>query len=332
MVRIRSLTTSPAPEYSISTSGTSILTNGSPTKFFGIRAASAAYNQSLTDKLIAAIPEYVSYGMNCFTVFMQGSSGGHQRGWDASGNIPDAGVIDRMKQIASVCKANRALLIAGLYYQKASRLSTSAAYTAGALSFAEQMLPWKNSIIINIANENNSSGWVGAPVNFNSAESLLQICAAIKNYDSSFIVGGGGYGKIADGDYNTSTLPLLTDQRADVLLFDTLNTTTMGYYYSQHVSNGLNKPAINVETFGGSTKDIPGGPGEYDSAWKTRYLQDLSEAKSNGSSGTLFHDNKKFQTYSLGGSYTPDSTIYAIGGYGNSGDPGIRWYADAVKS
>ncbi|MHC4296672.1 MAG: hypothetical protein ACYS7Y_05170, partial [Planctomycetota bacterium] len=74
---------------------------------WGIRVASASQNQDLTDKLIANLDDYRSYGVNTVTVFVQGSSGGFSDPFSPDGRSIDAGHLTRIRQIIKACDKRR---------------------------------------------------------------------------------------------------------------------------------------------------------------------------------------------------------------------------------
>jgi len=341
----------PSAAMVVSVSGNRIRVDSTPVRLWGVRAASATQTESLKNKLITALATWSTTPMNCVTVFYQGSSGGNSRAFSTDGTSFEPGVESRMQAIAEECRSRGIVLIVGLFYQTATELGPStasavvrdAAYRNATRLVATSLLPYRN-IIINIANENTSSGW---PTNttlapaFANAENVMRACAWVKEIDPARIVGGGGFG-ISDN------VEIGLDPRADVVLYDTIDTATMATRHDPLISAGVTKPSINVETFGGSTRDIDPTPGVYNATWsngvtsgglfKAEVDEVLARSSVNNySSGSLMHDNRWFQMFSLGGARTLDDNRFDFGdeGYqsnGTSTSKGWGWWARYIAA
>ena len=125
------------------------------------------------------------------------------------------------------------------------------------------------------------------------------------------------------------------------------------YQWTDYMANRLNdgtgksrKPAINVETFGGSTRSIHRTQGAYTAEWFGYYQQSLTECSTRraaGLHGELMHDNRWFQGASITSgnlSGAPGTTSpalpwanrYDLGGQGTDTDPGVRWWLDYART
>lgn len=307
--------------------------DGQAFKPLGIRAASATYDQATTDKLLDALDSYELVGMNTASVFFQGSSGGNYRCFTADGTSIDSGHLSRMEQIAAEFRSRRMCLILGIYYQNAPFLNDPAAYEAATRLVAQEFAGYPN-VIVNIANENNSATWASCPVDFRTAENVLDHCAFVTEEAPGLLVGGGG------GYLVSSSQTIGLDARCKVLLYDTVDTGTSGADYDTFRAAGITKPIINVETFGGSTKDIHATRGVYTDAWfkqtptKGHYIRDLDEVIARNM-GLLFHDNRWTQPLSggaIGSGFTEADIRYDLAGQGTSGSPGISWWPEYYQA
>jgi hypothetical protein len=113
----------------------------------------------------------------------------------------------------------------------------------------------------------------------------------------------------------------------DVLLFDTAGPEpSSGQLYDRFVKAGVAKPMVNVETFGGWTRQfLP--QGVFPEQVKDVYRREVDEAAARDGLYVHFHSNPWCQA----GADAPASR-YDLGGSGAADSPGIRWYFEYVKS
>lgn len=381
MVRIRALDppAEPDPDPGIvvpgplTVDGHQLLDNGvvvGPS--FGLRVGSAAITNADFNAAMAMLdpdnPEnWRAGGVRFVTFFFQGTSGGASRtfnttgtGWnatahqdaDASGSV----IKDRLHSLVQAAGEQGIIVILGLFYQGVSQQLANMTAFQNATALAVNEFGDYPHVIWNIANENNS--W--SP--FDQASNVISCAGVVKAQGTGQLVGGGGYGRSANGDYSTTTVPLFSADEIDLLLYDTFNTGTCGFYFDDHMSNGLRtggsgtparKPAINVETFGGSTRTIHATQGAYTDEWakltatKGYYIKDADEAVARHSLGlvaTMMHDNRWFQGKSITSgnvSGAPGSTSPSLpwgnrydwgddglASLGTTGSRGIAWLAN----
>lgn len=304
--------------------GDQVRLDGEVVKLDGMRAAAATQNQTNTDNLIAELDEYKAHGLNAIAVFLAGARYNHSTPWDSSGNI-NAADMDRMEQIAEAMRVRDMVLVAGLFYQHAVLgLDDEAAVINAVRQFTTNLMPWRN-VIVNPANEQNSPGWDDTAdiFDFRKPAKIIQLLAEIHDVDADRLCGGGGY-----DDANNKAIAL--DPESDLALWDTgdydaegTNTDTR---YDWMVSQGVTKPQVNVEIFGGWTRlRLSSTAGEYTQSEKDQYLAQAEASETRPGLGVFWHDNRWTQPDGV----PPRFDLAHVDG--TATNPGWRWYAEAVR-
>ncbi|CAN5690805.1 hypothetical protein BH23PLA1_BH23PLA1_05420 [soil metagenome] len=112
----------------------------------------------------------------------------------------------------------------------------------------EALEPYRN-LILNIANEQNSSGCANTTniYDFRDPQRIIELCRLVHEVDPQRIVGGGGY------DHEKNLIIIGRSPEVDVLRFDTAGPDPdSGALDDRFVANGVeDKPVVNVELFGG---------------------------------------------------------------------------------
>jgi hypothetical protein len=313
----------PTTNKGLSISGMDILNNGVPTKIWGVRVGSASQTQSLTDKLISNLDSYKSYGVNTMAVYYMGTSGAYSDPFSSDGKTIDAGHQSRMQQIIEACAARNMFVIVGIFYQRSDSVHLKDWNAAvQAVATVTDLLKKKGytNVIINIANEQNSGTYGSLPwAGVNDPNKIFQMIQAAKLVDPTRIIGAGGY------DHSKNVI-IGKNSVVDVLLFDTNGPEVSKDLFYQFKNGGVNKPMINVETFGGWTKEfLP--PGVFPQYVKDTYIREVDGAIQTKGLSVCLHNNPWYQGPSVG-SYP---IRFDLGGMGTSSDPGLKWYFTYVR-
>ncbi len=299
--------------------------DGKPLKLWGIRVASATSTAQATDHLVAQLDDYQAHGVTAITVFYQGSSGGSQDPFAPDGRQIRPDHQERMERILRECDRRGMAVIVGIFYQQAPfGLKDAGAVENAVRTVTTKLRPYRN-ILINIANEQNSAHWsdTAAVYDFREPQRIIDLCKMVRRNDPQRLVGGGGY------DHHKNEI-IGRSSEVDALLFDTLGPDRdpdSGKLYDRFVAAGVTgKPIVNVEQFGGWTKQfVP--PGVYPEMARQAHLRDVDAAAARPGLSVFFHSNPWFQGPSLGS----HPLRFDLGGQGTAGDPGVRWYFDYVK-
>ena len=145
----------------------------------------------------------------------------------------------------------------------------------------------------------------------------------IKKVDSTRIVGGGGYNDVWNVVIGKSEF-------VDLLLFDTFfkdveNGHDSGWHYDYFLKQGvLDKPIVNVELFGGWTREFM-PQGVYSDEGKEVHYKEIEAAKKRPGLYIHLHSNPWFQ-----GMAQDLPNRFELGGDGTIENPGVRWYFDSI--
>jgi len=309
--------------------GEAFLLDGKPFDMWGVRMASASQREAYTAELISNLDDYRSSGINCISVFVQGSSGGFADPFGANGTSIDEAHWDRLKRIIGECSRRDMVVIVGIFYQRTMKdpeicnLKSEEDIRSAVRLVAEKLKPYRN-VIINIANEQNSGYYKSYKAfAFNDPENIISFCEEVKKTDPERIVGGGGY-------HDSMNVVIGKSKHVDVLLFDTYsvdieNGHHSGWHYDYFKAVGVpEKPIVNVEIFGGWTGQFK-PQGVYTPEGKAIHYIEIEEAKKRDGLYVHLHSNPWFQ-----GVAQDWDNRYDLGGQGTPGDPGVRWYFDKI--
>ncbi len=312
----------PASGARIQTRGDRFLLDGEPFDKWGIRVASASQRQGLTDRLIPQLDDYLAHGVNTVSVYYMGSSGEYADPFAPDGLRVDPRHQERMEQIIRACDERGMVVIVGVFYQRCDepRLKDWDASKQAVRTVARALKPHRN-VILNIANEQNSGRYKSLPWSrVNNVADLLELCRIVKAADPERLVGAGGYDHARNEVIGRGT-------EVDVLLFDTAGPDpSSGALYERFIAAGVrDKPIVNVETFGGWTKDFS-PQGVFPDHVKRAYFREVDDAARHRGLYVHFHNNPWCQASAEG-----EKIRYDLGGRGVHEDPGIRWYFQYVN-
>jgi hypothetical protein len=298
------------------------LLDGRPFDMWGIRVASATQSDALAEHLIAQLDDYQRHGINTVSVYLMGSSGGYSDPFSPDGASLDPAHLARLHRILRECDRRGMAVIAGIFYQRANppSLRDWDAAKRAVRTVADALKPHRN-VILNIANEQNSGNYAKLPwERVRNVDDLLDLVRIAKAADPNRLVGAGGY----DHPKNEA---IGKSPSVDVLLFDTAGPTPgSGELYERFVKAGVGKPIVNVETFGGWTRQfLP--QGVFPDETKAAYRREVDHAARHDGLYLHFHNNPWCQGVDQG-----LRNRYDLGGEGTADSPGIRWYFDYVKN
>jgi hypothetical protein len=325
-----------APQTRLTLRGDRFVINGSAVDLYGIRVASASQSDEYTKALIESLDDYKAHGVNGITVFLQGSSGGFSDPFSPDGTMIDSNHARRVKQIVEACDRRGMIAIVGIFYQRTMRnmddtrrLRDTAAVRQAVRTTTTLLRDYAN-VIINIANEQNSGLYRGVNFfDFNDPERIIELCELVHEIHPGRLVGGGGY-------HDALNVTIGRSAAVDVLLFDTFSkdieaNQDSGWHYDHFVERGVvGKPIVNVELFGGWTKQCVSGagePGSFRSEHKQLYFREVDAAARRPGLSVFFHANPWCQGPSM------DKPVrYDLAGQGTPDDPGIRWWFEYVRT
>lgn len=315
-------------ETEILVDGTRFRVNNELFDMWGIRVASAVGKDAYTDHLVQQLDDYKTHGVNTITVFYMGSSGGHFDPFkpDGSGWRYPA-FRDRMDTIIEECDQRGMIVVAGIFYQwKQTELTDQSLRdwkaTQEAVKTVARHLKTKGytNVILNIANEQNSDNYKGEPwERVRNVNDLIELVKLAKEVHPELLVGAGGYDHSKNEELGKSC-------ELDVLLFDTKGPENSGDLSDKWLKEGINKPHVNVELFGGwTTRFMPCGDFHSNTGMK-EYFNEVDRAYHRPALSVFFHANTWCQGPSVG-----CDVRFDLAGQGTPNDKGIHWYFDYVQ-
>jgi hypothetical protein len=150
-----------------------------------------------TDRFIARISDYVTHGVNAFTICLQGGMPGYEgavnSAFEPDGSLRSA-YLARVERVIRACDRHGAVVILGLYYQRQSAvLRDEAAVRAGVMNAARWVRECGfQNVLLEIANEYPHGGFVHSVIRDPKGQSCLIRLA--KETAPSLLVTASGYG------------------------------------------------------------------------------------------------------------------------------------------
>ena len=303
-------------------SGRTFLLEGKPIPLWGIRVASAAMSDPLTDQLIANLDDYRAHGVNAVTVFYMGSLGAHGDPFTPDGKRIDVGTQRRMERIVAACDARQMIVIVGIFYQRAAKphLRDWGAAQEAVRTVTAALRPWRN-LMINVANEQTSETYEEVPWRrVRDPDALIGLCQIVKATDPKRLVGAGGY-------HFENNVRFGRSAHVDALLFDhNKPSPSPAELHERYRSAGVEKPMVNVELFGAWTREFRPA-GVYPDEAKREHYRAIDEAIRTEGLYLFFHSSPWCQASTEPGTFMR----FDLGGNGTMNDRGIRWYFDYLK-
>jgi len=310
-----------APAATLGLSGRTFTLDGQPFDMWGIRTASASQSEELTTALIANLDDYLAHGVNTVSVYFMGSSGGYSDPFTPDGSAIAADHQRRMQRIVEACDRRRMVVIVGIFYQRSDRPQLRDWPAAqNAVRTVAASLRGHRNVILNIANEQNSSRYDAFTWRrVRNSPDVIELCQLAKHTAPQLLVGAGGY------DHEKNII-LGQSPALDVLLFDTNGPESSGDLFLRFRAAGIDKPMVNVETFGAWTARFT-PQGVFPDEPRKAYLSEIDHAVRHDGLYLHFHNNLWLQATRDQGRIR-----YDLGGQGTPDDPGIRWYFEVVRA
>ena len=179
-----------------------------------------------TNEFISMISEYVSSGVNAFTISLQGGSPGYEGAINTAFN--DDGSLrkkyfDRVEKVIRACDSQHAVVILSCFYQRQHSHYSSLKGKEEIIKALGNVVNWIKerkftNVLLEITNEHNHGGYKNWPDGewLASEQGQNELIMLVKRFYPSLLVGTSGMG---DGTYS----PLLTKE-SDFFLIHFNNT------------------------------------------------------------------------------------------------------------
>jgi len=240
-----------------------LLINGKPETLFGFRVGSAALREDWTQELIAQLPLWREYGINGFTLWLQGTSGAHHRLFTDQGKIDQApgdvisragyglvesaavvaresgeAIIARSQKIIEAANRHGMVVVIGIGYRSSWRKTDTVEMATEAMYSAAAPFRDYSNVILNVWNETNTKNTLETP------QAIARYVAAIRKAAPQRLVCAGSLQSAMNIDLAKNVDVDLFCQDAGRNLKDTLAAF--------EALRGFGKPVINVESYGGN--------------------------------------------------------------------------------
>ncbi|MBY0266836.1 MAG: glycoside hydrolase family 5 protein [Burkholderiales bacterium] len=251
-----------APKTTVAVKGQQLLINGRPETLFGFRVGSAPLREDWTRELIEQLPLWRQYGINSFTLWLQGTSGAHHRLFTDDGKIDPApgdvisragyglvesaavvsresgeAIIARTRRIVEAADRHGMVVVIGIGYRSSWKKTDTVEMAATAMFSAAAPFRDDPNVILNVWNETNTGNALETP------QAVARYVAAIRKAAPQRLVCAGSLQSKMNIELAKAVEVDLYCQDAGRNLKDTLTA------FEDLRSFG--KPIINVESYGG---------------------------------------------------------------------------------
>jgi len=299
------------PQNIFSIKGGKTLLNDEEILLRGLRFSNALISDKAADELITNLDTFAFYGINSFSVYLQGSRFGDIKGYNEDGSI-DSTYGRRLSRIIEAADSKGFVVLVGcLYYGTSKAPWESWQQTEANLAIANTIRWLKDHNYRNVFIDVDNEGMALKAKNFDNRQLVLA-------------------GKAAD-----STYFIATNYRGDPPAEADLAI--------HHSNRAAGKPYAETE---GSPPGVKGGYwGAYSKQgeeWNNgpdlyQYINIgvYSDSMKTAQIAASFEHFDRGEGYFLASTWLqcvpPEGPHHNPGGYGTAGDPGIRWWLVKVK-
>ena len=299
------------PENFFSVRGGKTFLNNEEILLRGLRLSNALISDNAVNELIAYLDTFSYYGINSFSVYLQGSRFGDIKGFREDCTIDTVYGTRLSRIIEAADQKDFVVLVGCLYYGSSKAPWTGWTQTEADLAVANTVKWLRDNNYRNVFIDVDNEGMARTARKFDNRSMVI----AGKAVDSSYVIAT---------NYRGDPPP-----EADMAI--------------HHSNRAEGKPYAETE---GSPSGIPGGYwGSYSkqgTEWDNGpdlyqyinigiYTEEMKAAQIK----TSFEHFERGEGYFLASTWLqcvpPEGPSHRPGGYGSAGDPGIRWWLEAVR-
>jgi hypothetical protein len=199
-----------------------------------------------TDEFIRAVPEYVSNGVNAFTISLQGGLPGYEgavnTAFNSDGSLKPE-YFERVEKAIKACDANHAAVILTLFYQRQHSHESALNGKEAIFKAMENTVNWISekeftNVVLEISNEYRHGGYQNWPDGewLSSEAGQVELMKRAKELNPALLVSTSGMG---NGLYHNNLA-----ENADFLLIHFNNTSLEDYQDKIDVLKKYNKPIV----------------------------------------------------------------------------------------
>ena len=299
------------PSNIFSVSGDKTYLNGEEILLKGLRVSNALISDAAVKELIVHLDTFAYYGINSFSVYLQGSRFGDIKGYRKDGSLNPV-YAGRLKKLISAADQKGFVVLVGcLYWGNSKGKWEHWTQSEANLAIANTIAWLKEHDLRNVFVDVDNEGMALRDKKFDNRELVL----AGKEVDSTYFIATNFKGD--------------PPAEADLTI--------------HHSFQAPGKPYLETE---GSAPKTPGGYwGSYSkqgSQWQNGpdlyqyinigvYSEEMKKAQIETSFSFLDQGNGYFMASTWLQCVPPEGPNHRPGGYGSKDDPGIRWWLEAVK-
>jgi hypothetical protein len=202
-----------------------------------------------TDEFIRAVPEYVSSGVNAFTISLQGGLPGYEgavnTAFNSDGTLKPE-YFERVEKVIKACDANHSAVILSLFYQRQHSHESALNGKEAIFKAMENTVNWIaekefTNVVLEISNEYRHGGYRNWPDGewLSSEAGQVELMKRAKELNPALLVSTSGMG---NGLYHNNLA-----ENADFLLIHFNNTSLEDYQDKIDVLKKYGKPIVSNE-------------------------------------------------------------------------------------
>lgn len=299
------------PRYVFAVDGETTLLNGEPILLKGLRLSNALISDAAVEEAVAHLDTFAAYGVNAFSVYLQGSRFGDVKGYRADATL-DPTYTTRLARLIEAADAKGFVVLVGCLYWGNSRGKWDDWTQEDANAAVANLVRWLSehnyrNVFVDVDNEGMAQRDKGF-----DPRALVQ---AGKQVDSTILIATNFRGP--------------PPPEADLAI-----------HFSEHAGG---TPYLETE---GSAPEAPGGYwGSYSkqgAQWSNgpdlyQYIRIgvYTDAMKQAQIAATFRHLDAGEGYFMASTWLqavpPEGPNHRPGGYGAEEDPGIRWWLEAVR-
>jgi len=294
-----------------SVKGEKTLLNGEEIILRGLRLSNALMSDAAASDLIANIDTFAYYGINSFSIYLQGSRFGDLKGYTEDCKI-DSAVGSRMSRIIEDAdKKGMVVLVGCLYYGASEAKWDSWTQKEAELALASTVRWLSDHNYRNVFIDVDNEGMARKAAGFDNRALVL----AAKAADSSFLVAT---------NYKGDPPP-----EADLAIHHSFRAE--GKPYIETEGSPSSTPGGYWGSYSKQGEEYGNGPDLYQYINIGIYTDSMKAAQVKAAFDHFDRDEGYFLASTWLQCVPPEGPNHSPGGYGTATDPGIRWWLDAVK-
>jgi len=300
------------PRYIFSVKGEKTFLNDKEILLRGLRFSNALISDTAADELVANLDTFAYYGINSFSLYLQGSRFGDIKGYREDCSI-DPVYGTRLSRIIEAADLKGFVVLVGCLYYGTSAAPWESWGQAGANLAVTNTIRWlKEHNYRNVFVDVDNEGMARKAKNFDNRQMVL----AGRAVDSTYVIAT---------NYRGDPPP-----EAGMAIHHSNRFPGKPYAETEGSPPGVKGGYWGAYSKQG--KEWNNGPDLYQYINIGIYTDSMKTAQLNASFGHFDRGEGYFLASTWLQCVPPEGPNHSPGGYGSTGDPGIRWWLDEVRN